>query len=389
MNGFMAVFKKEMRDSSRDRRSVFAALAFSIFGPVLMAFALGVIAKKVDEVQDLTIAVQGMQNAPDLIRTLNDNDVATIEFTDNIRAAIQERDYEVVLVIPDDFHEKFDRSATAKIEVFADYSIEKSARATRRVMDVINLYNSRIGSLRLMTRGINPSISVPVVLESRDYSTQQGRSALILGGLQIFLLIAAFVGSTGVAIDTTAGERERHSLEPLLVHPVSSSAILIAKWLTTSFYGMLAVILTLLVTSAIFPFVPLKALGVKLILGPMLQLSVVVLAIPLALFAAAIQMLTSLFAKTFKEAQSYLSLMIMVPMLPVVAMQIMSLKSATWMYLVPVLGQQQLLSDVMRGEGMDPLNFLYATSVTGLLALATIMFLTRLLRTERVVYGGD
>jgi sodium transport system permease protein len=239
-----------------------------------------------------------------------------------------------------------------------------------------------------MVRGINSAITKPVKLESNDYSTPQGRSALVLGGLQIFLLMAAFVGSTGVAIDTTAGERERHSLEPVLVHPISSASILVGKWLTTSFYGMLAVLLTLLVTTSIFPFVPLKSLGVDLNLGLDMQLSIVVLAIPLALFAAAVQMLTSLYAKSFKEAQSYLSIMIMVPMLPVMAMQLLSLKSATWMYLVPVLGQQQLLTDVMRGDGLQPLNFFLATGMTSLLALATVLFLTRLLRTERVVYGG-
>jgi sodium transport system permease protein len=385
----MSVFKKEMLDSSRDRRSILAALAFSFFGPALLALAFTAIAQKTDEIKELTIAIQGAEYASDLVLFLNGNDIRTVDFTGDTKQAIQNREQEVVLNVSADYRLNFTKSSSAVVELFADYSIENSARAARRVNDVISLYNANIGSLRLMARGINPSITTPVYIEARDYSTQQGRSALILGGLQIFILMAAFVGSTGVAIDTTAGERERHSLEPLLVHPVSSSAILTAKWLTTSAHGMLAVILTLLVTATIFPFVPLETLGLNLTFNPWMQFLTVVLAIPLALFAAAIQMLTSLFAKTFKEAQGYLSLLIMVPMLPVMAMQVLSLKSADWMYLVPVLGQQQLLTSVMRGEELDPLNFFCATSLTSILALATILLLTRLLRTERVVYGGS
>lgn len=388
MNRFWAVFKKELKDSSRDRRSILASLAFSFFGPVLMAIAIGVIAQKQAETEDLKLPVIGIQYAPDLIQFIGRHGIEPVAFDEDAKAAIQQRKIEVVLEIDQDFLDDFSKSIPAQVKLLADYSIEKSARAAHRVRAAISNYNESIGSLRLMVRGINPAITRPVKLESNDFSTPQGRSALILGGLQIFLLMAAFVGSTGVAIDTTAGERERHSLEPLLVHPVSSVSILAGKWLTTSLYGMLAVVLTMLVTTAVFPFVPLKSLGVDLNFGLSMQLSIVALAIPLALFAAAVQMLTSLYAKSFKEAQSYLSIMIMVPMLPVMAMQLLSLKSATWMYLVPVLGQQQLLTDVMRGDGLEPLNYLLASGMTSILALATLVFLTRLLRTERVVYGG-
>jgi len=388
VNKLWAVFKKELRDSSRDRRSILASLAFSFFGPVLMAIAFGVIAQKQAETEELKLAVIGIDNAPDLIQFIEGKGIKPFAFEEDAKSAIQERKFEVVLEIDQNFSDNFSNSIPAQVKLLTDYSIEKSARAAGRVKAVIAGYNEGIGSLRLMARGVNPAITKPVKLESNDYSTPQGRSALILGGLQIFLLMAAFVGSTGVAIDTTAGERERHSLEPLLVHPVSSVSILAGKWLTTSLYGMLAVVLTMLVTTLVFPFVPLKSLGVDLNLGLSMQLSIVALALPLALFAAAIQMLTSLYAKSFKEAQSYLSIMIMVPMLPVMAMQLLSLKSATWMYLVPVLGQQQLLTDVMRGDGLAPLNYFLASGMTSLLALATVVFLTRLLRTERVVYGG-
>jgi len=388
MNRFQVIFKKELRDSSRDRRSILAALLFSFLGPVLLAVIFTVAAQKSAETDELKLGVIGLAYAPDLMQFFERHNIKPIAFEDDVKSAIQQRKIEVVLEVAADFMTDFSISIPARIKLYADYSIEKSARSAHRVKSVIANYNESIGSLRLMARGINPVITKPVSLDSKDYSTAQGRSALILGALQIFILMAAFIGSTGVAIDTTAGERERHSLEPLLIHPVSSVSILMGKWLTTSLYGMLAVMLTLLVTSCVFPFVPLKTLGVDLNLDAAMQLSILALAVPLALFAAAIQMLTSLYARSFKEAQGYLSIMMMVPMLPVIVMQILSVKSATWMYLVPVLGQRQLLTDVMRGDGLAPLDYFLASGVTSILALVIVVFLTRLLRTERVVYGG-
>jgi len=134
--------------------------------------------------------------------------------------------------------------------------------------------------------------------------------------------------------------------------------------------------------------VSLKSLGVDPKLTTTMQISIVFLMLPNALLAAALQMLTSLFAKTFKEAQSYIGLLVMVPMAPVLATMIGGAKSADWMFFVPILGQQQLLTGIMRGEGMNFLSVVTATGVTVLLSGIIVIVLTRLLRSERVVYGG-
>ena len=224
--------------------------------------------------------------------------------------------------------------------------------------------------------------------QDKDYSTDASRAGQILAGLQMFILMAAFFGSAPVAIDTTAGERERKSLEPLLVHPLSSFQIMIGKWLTVVSFGLFATVIAVVSTAIAFDFISLKSLGLDPKLTMTMQLSMVLLLVPSAMFAASLQMLTSLFAKTFKEAQSYLGLVALLPMAPVMATMIGGAKSADWMFMVPILGQQQLLTTVLRGEGMNIMHFITATSITVIISIVIVTILTKLLRSERVVYGG-
>jgi len=186
----------------------------------------------------------------------------------------------------------------------------------------------------------------------------------------------------------TAGERERNSLEPLLVHPLTSANIMLGKWLTVVTYGLLATIIAVVVTAIAFEFVSLKAAGIDPKLTVTMQISMIVLLIPNAMFAAGLQMLTSLFAKSFKEAQSYLGFLVFIPMAPVIITMIGGMKAEGWMFMVPVLGQQQILTNIMRGEAMVLTQFLSVTAVTVVVSAIILTVLTKLLRSERVVYGS-
>lgn len=388
MNRFVTVLRKELKDSARDRRAWMAAMLPAILGPVLMIFLLSSVAKTRSDAEDFTLPVIGQANAPDLVAYLEENDVVIEEFTGDPKTEIQAKNETVILSIPDDFGEKFSSFEPAHVLLFADDSLDKSSIAARRVQALVSNYSSSIGSLRLMVRGVNPVVGSPVRVETRDFSTHEGRASKILASLQMLLLMAAFFGGAPFAIDTTAGERERNSLEPLLVHPVTSFQIMGGKWLTVVFFGLLATALVVLSTAAALEYASLEALGVdpKLTLG--MQVSTFLLLVPMALFASSAQMLASLFAKTFREAQTYLGMLTLAPALPVMFIMFKDVKTASWMYLVPILGQQQLLTSVMRGEGMGLLNALTAAAVTTAVALIIFLVLTRLLRSERVVYGG-
>lgn len=388
MRGLWVVFKKEFKDAIRDRRAVLVAMLPAIFGPVAMLFILSTAADTRSEASEVVLQVRGQENAPDLIAYLEGEGIEIEPLDGDPKTLIQNKTIRVAMAIPDDFAERFRDSQTATIELFADYSLEHSDVAADRVRDALGDYNRRIASLRLMVRGLDPSVANPVRIEARDFSTRSSRAGLILNTLQLILLMAAFFGGAGVAIDTTAGERERKSWEPLLVHPVRSVEIAAGKWLTVTVFSLAACVLSVLATTMALQLFSLEAMGIDPHLTLGMQASLFALQIPLALFASGLQMVVSVFAKTFKEAQGFLGLLTLLPMLPVMITLFKEIKTATWMYLVPIVGQQQLMITVMRGEGMSTSGYALATVVTLALALVLLGILTRLLRTERVIFGS-
>lgn len=388
MNGLMVIFKKELKDSLRDRRALLTAMLPAVFGPVLMMTLLSSAAETRKEVKDLELPVIGQEYAPDLIAYLADNGMVIETFEGDPKTAIQDRTADVILEISAEYGEAFAAFEPASLFLYGDDSLEKSEQASERVARMIRDYSRGIGSMRLMIRGVNPRIASPIDLDFKDYSTRASRASKVLASLQMFLLMAAFFGGAGVAIDTTAGEREHNSLEPLLVHPLTSSVIMGGKWLTVALYGTLATLVVVVSTALCLEYISLEALGVDPKLPLDMQVRIFALLLPMALFAAAAQMLASLFAKTFKEAQTYLGLLTMLPILPVMFTMFKDIKTASWMYLVPIMGQQQLITSVMRGEGMELAGFATSVAVTSAAALLLFAILTRLLRSERVVYGG-
>lgn len=388
MNLIKAILKKELKDSFRDRRAIMVAILPALLAPVLMAFMFHMLAKTKVSTEELVVPVIGQQHAPDLIRFLEQKHISFKDYQGSAKQDIQDENVKLVLEIPDDYAENFDNFKPAIVYIHADGSMDKSRSASRRLKQLIREYGSTIGSMRLIIRGVNPAITKAVVAQDKDYSTDASRAGQILAGLQMFILMAAFFGSAPVAIDTTAGERERRSLEPLLVHPLSSLQIMLGKWFTVVTFGLIATIISVVTTAIALDYISLKSLGLDPKLTLNMQLSIILLLIPSALFAASLQMLTSLFAKSFKEAQSYLGLLTFIPMAPVIATMIGGAKAADWMYTVPILGQQQLLYSVLRGEGLELIPFITASAVTLLVSLVIVTILTRLLRSERVVYGG-
>ena len=388
MSLFSTVFKKELRDSIRDRRAIMVAILPALIAPVLMAAMFHFMIQTRVSTNEITVPVIGKEHAPDLIQYLEQHDIKFSDYVGDPKSDIQNKNIKVVIEIPEDFEENFSQSKPAIIYIHGDGSLDKSRADNRRINRLIQSYSKTIGSMRLMIQGVNPSIAEAVTIQDKDYSTDESRAGQILAGLQMFILMAAFFGSAPVAIDTTAGERERNSLEPLLVHPLSSMNIMMGKWLTVVSFGLVATIIAVVMTATSFEFISLKAAGIDPKLTLTMQISMIVLMLPNAMFAASLQMLTSLFAKSFKEAQSYLGMLVFIPMAPVMITMIGGVKAEDWMYMVPVLGQQQILTNIMRGEGVELIQLATVSVVTLAISAIVVFILTKLLRSERVVYGS-
>lgn len=387
MRELRAVVRKELRDALRDRRSLLSALLFPLLGPLMIFLMFSYIADTHTHERPLKLAVIGQDNAPTLILYLENQGVEIQDAPADPLVAVRDGELDVVLEIPAGFAEEFRAARPAKVRLILDESSPAAKTSIKRTQRLLLGYGQQVGALRLLARGVDPSLANAIVIDEVDLATPQKEAASLLGMLPMFVLLAGFIGGMYVATDATAGERERGSLEPLLCNPVSRRALVVGKWLAATAFAAVSIISTLALTLLALAFVPLDQLGIVLDLGPVEIAGVLAATIPIALLATAAQLLLATFARTFKEAQTYLSLMMLVPMIPGVVMSIKPIHSALWMMPVPLLGQQVLLMNVLRGDPTGALDFALSGLSAAALAVVCLLINARLFERETIIFG--
>jgi sodium transport system permease protein len=382
------VIRKELRDSLRDRRALFS-IAFSIvIGPVLIGFMMNRIADRQREAENVEIPVVGQENAPAFIDWLGQQaGITVIKAASKPEQAVREGRHDVVVVISPDYAEKFLSSRPATVQIVADTSRNAARPAIERVRRLLQRYSTEIGALRLISRGVSPAGVTPLRLEEIEISTAQQRAAQVLSFIPMFIILAAFVGGMSIATDSTAGERERGSLEALLVNPAPRMAIVAGKCVAAALIAMTAVVLTTVLSANIPRFLPLQDMGIRFRIGRDEFIGVLAAMLPMCLFSASLQAAVSTLARSFKEAQSYMGVLVLLPMLPGMISAVSTLGQAPWMYLVPVLGQHVLVMGVLGGRPEEPWAFVVAALIAILTAGLLIRTMTTLFKIERIVFG--
>lgn len=383
----LAVFAKEALDAVRDRRSLTSALSFALFGPLVLAMALATVAKSSDDRSPLRLTVAGAGHAPSLVGYLEQNGVEIVRPPADVKAAVRSGDLKLALIIPEDYGKDFRASRPARVELVHDASRMGSSTPVRRVERLLERYSAQVAGLRLTARGISPQVVQAVRLNEIDLSTAASRAAFALATFPIFLLMSAFIGGMNVAIDTTAGERERGSLETLLVHAVPRLDLVIGKWMAAVAFNLLAVVLTLLFSFLVLRWDRLQRMDIPVALSVDDALRLLALLLPLALLAPALQMLIALFARSFKEAQTQLSLLMFLPMIPGLLLSFQSFEPKPWMRGVPILAEQVLMRDLLYGKAITPSSLALTVGATLALAVISLGVTARLLRHERIVLG--
>ncbi|MDP2389713.1 MAG: ABC transporter permease, partial [Acidobacteriota bacterium] len=258
----MVVCRKELVDWSRDRRSIITLLVSSLLAPVMIGFMFNSLASRQRQVEDVTVPVVGAAHAPALVEWLRQQPGITIvDGPADAEEAVRTRREDVIVVIPENFAKQFAASKPAQIRLVADSSSQNARPKVQRVRALFQRYSSEIGSLRLIARGVSPVVAAPVQVEDVEVSSAQQRAAMILGFIPLFVMITAFTGAMQIATDSTAGERERGSIEALLVHPAPRGAIAAGKWIAGTATALLAVLFTGGLLFALFQYIPLQDLG--------------------------------------------------------------------------------------------------------------------------------
>ena len=240
-----------------------------------------------------------------------------------------------------------------------------SARRYRKAEAMLGRYSATLGQLRLSLRGLSYVVVAPIAVQQVDVASPTARAVTLISMLPYMLVLVTFMGGFYLAIDTTAGERENKSLEPLLTQPVSRRDLVLGKMAATFVFALLMLFVFLTVFTAAVPFLPLHKIGLRLEFGPLHFFKIFLVSLPLVYLGAALLTLVASYAKSYKEAQTYLSGVILVPTLPIVVTQLLNLDLKWWLMLIPSQSQATLITLLIEGEPVRPLY-------VGLSAVSTI-----------------
>jgi sodium transport system permease protein len=373
----LGVFRKEFRENLRDRRTVSAALIFGpLFGPLLFAAGLSLTIHRGDASADrpVKLAVMHADLAPNLLDFLRQYSVTVepVSFDDaGARRVVTERRYSMVLSISGDFGARLAGGEPATVSLYTDASNDSNGRDVARVRAILGQYDSTLARMRVILRGVDPLVLSPIVVESIDVSTPASRAVLLLGTFSYLVVVTMLMGGMYLAIDATAGERERGSLEPLLTVPVRREYLIYGKVLTACAFMTLSLVMTVIVFAVVLKPVDLARFGMTLNLGPLVALKIILCCLPLVPVGAGLMTIIASFTRSYREAQTYVGLILVIPTLPLVFASVMGLRPTAKLMAVPSLSQHFLMTSLLRDEPI-PVAYL-ALSVGVTLAFGALL----------------
>ena len=349
------VLCKELRDIGRDRRTLGLTL---LMGPLLiplLVVGMGMLAEKKARTQiekELEVPTIGIERAPNLVAFLATQGIRAVPAPDNLEQSVRDQKADVGLYISETYAEDWRAGRPALVEVVVDSTQRESQIPSKRVRAALSAYGGQVGALRLLARGMDASVAQALNPGTRDVATVEARRGVLLSMLlPYFLIITAFLGGAALVLDATAGERERQSLEPLLATPAGRGAIVSGKIAAACILGVVSLLLSLLAIK----------LSAQLASGVARQMDVSMLSIarmlfvllPMLLIGTSLLTLLAAAAKSLKEAQSHMSWLMLLPMIPTIVLMVNPVKTQAWQFAVPFLAQNQMLLRVIRSEPVN------------------------------------
>ncbi len=388
---FLTVFLKEVKENLRDRRTLISAfLTGPLLGPVIFVMLINVtLNRELDKAdKPLPVPVIGAEYAPNLLDALRAGGVVPGAAVADPAQAVRKQDADVVLRIASNYGKAWRKGEPVQVELFYDSSQRDANTSVERVTQLVEGYARQQGALRLVARGLSPSTAWPLQVARRDQATPQSRAVLMFAMLPYFFVITIFMGGMYLAIDLTAGERERQSLEPLFANPVPRWKILCGKLAAISVFSTTSLLISLLAFAVVGQFIPAEKIGMELDLGVHFAAYVLLLMLPLVLLLSALQSMVAAFAKSYREAQTYLSLLMLVPLIPSALLSFMPIKAQAWMYAIPLLGQNLGIMQLLRGDGVsaEQIGLCLAGSLAA--ALIAVLMTIQLYRSERLAISA-
>ena len=367
----LTVVRKELLDITRDRRTLaLAVLMTPLLIPLMMLgmISLGEKRMKTQQESEIELPVVGAERAPNLIGFLASQRIRAVEPPADIAAAIASQQVDVALEIGESFDADWRAGRPAPVVVISDATRRNAEMPVQRVRSALHAYGDQMGALRLVARGIDPSVVRPLGVGNRTLASEEASRGMILSMILPYMLIlGSFLGGSYLILDATAGERERQSLEPLLATPAARGAIVSGKMVAACLLGLLSLLLTLLALKASAQLGEAASM-LDVGFGAMLRMLLVLL--PMLFIGTALLSLLAASAKSMKEAQSHMTWLMLLPMVPAFVLMVNPIKNELWQFSVPFLAQNQMLLKVIRAEAIDAQTWaVYLGAGFGLAAL--------------------
>jgi len=388
------IYKKELLDTIRDRRTIISMIIIPIFVFPLMtlgfsAFAANMAEKSAEEVQ--RIAIIGGEWAPELYALIDSSDkVEIVDINpDSVEQAINNKQIRAALIIPEDFPEKVQSIDSTNVTILFSAAEAISNFASGKISNIVNSYHDKIIAERLSERNMNPLLNEPFNIEHENVAKEKMGSFLLSLIIPYMIILLCMIGAMYTAIDLTAGEKERGTLETLLASPVPRWQLATGKFLTILTTSVVSTVLVLSSMAGTMYFGILIAPAMNEFVGfemtPAMIFVILLLMIPTACLLSALLMSISIFAKSYKEAQSYVSPLMILVILPALVSFIPGVELSLKLAFVPMVNICLSVKEALMGN----INWLYIAIIfisTVIYAAFAIFVTHRIFEKESVLF---
>lgn len=378
----LTVFKKEAIDALRDKRTLLGVMISSVLmGPLILMLISTLVTQIEERAEQRNVLIVGTEYAPQLKNWFERQTYEVKNAPADYETLLKTSKLgDPVVVIPKDFQEKLDKGEAPTVEVVMDSSNRSAAIGSGRIEAEINNYVRERAVLTMATRGVPSAALKTIEVQSRDLASTQSRSAQLTAMIPFFVMMAVLYGALNAALDTTAGERERGSLEPLLMTPATRLSLVLGKW------GAVAAVGIAIAVFSVLSFLPGQWLLSNDSMKALFQFGIkegaafIITLIPFAAALSGVLMAVAIRCKTFKEAQaSNTFVIIAISLLPLLTM--MNDTGEKWWHLVvPALSQQTVMSRVLKGEVLHANHLVTPALVCAVIAALCVFYISRQLK---------
>lgn len=377
------VYNKELKDMVRDRRMLVAAFSFALLGPVFMGIVFMLSQNQDASERQAHLAISNMQQAPGLVAFLEQKEIKPISF-ERGRASINTlpEGVDALLDLPKDYGDLLQTGQVVNGKLYVDEGSQTGIDKRQEISAAIHSYSSYVASIRLVARGVPVSLARPIILSTFDVAEESFITQTMSGMFLVMIIIASFIGGLSVAVDTLAGERERHTMQPLLAQPVAPDNIILGKLAMVSTFAIASTLLALGTFFFAISLVPAGILPIAIHLNIYTVSLMIVQLIPFAVFVAAIQLFISIQVKSFKEGQSYISMFMMLPMFLAYVKNFGADKFHESAFFLPILSEMESLGSLIFHGKADMPHLVSSILISVLLIYILVKLTAKKLKSE-------